>query len=240
MPGATLATYNCQFNIPDVVTEGDVATLTTMASLLVLTEARSPAVSKALGQAGWREFRSPRDAEVRIAWDPSRWAAMPDVFGSQLIHDHGPGKYLPARHLPWQGLLHKASGTRHLVMGAHVTAGYAADAGHQAWRDWAGRQHLLAIVAKGADLMRDDRLEFHHLLGDLNAHRTKTGEWWYPVRVLDSLYAPDDKVGGLDYVFHSRSSVDNGLRVSRRWLVTEGLASDHPAHFKRVTFPRHG
>lgn len=238
MPGAVLGTYNCRFDVPDVVTQGDVVTLAETATLLVLTEARSPGVTAGLAEVGWREFRSPRDSEVRIAWDPTYWAAIGDVFGEKLLHGHGPGKFLPARHLAWQGLLHKPSGTRHVAMGVHVTAGYAADAAHQAWRDWAARQALLGVVAKSASLIRQDGLQFHHLAGDLNAHRVKTGEWWYPVPILDSLYHPDDKVGGLDYVMHSRASEDNGLRQVARWLVTEGLASDHPAHLKRVKFPR--
>ena len=233
---ADLGTYNCLFtNDPDV-TRQDVAELAGLADLLVLTEARSTGVDQALRALGWREFRHPRESSDRIVWDPEVWQAL-DVFGDDLVHGSGPGKYLPARHITWQGLRHRASGTRHLVMASHVTAGYAGDAAHQAWRDWAARQHLLGIVARTARLEQRDDLDYFHLAGDLNAHRVRTQEWWYPVRILGSLYSPDDKegVGGLDYVMHTRLSEDRGLRETRRWTVD--LHSDHPAHLKTVRFP---
>lgn len=239
MPGATIGTYNCLFrNDPDVVT-GDVQQLAVLASVLVLTEARSKGVDRALRGLGWSEFRHPKDSSDRITWNPDLWAVT-HIFGAERVHDAGPSKYLPAREVTWQALRHKASGTTHLFMASHVTAGYASeDPPFQAWRDKAAQDHLLTIVARTARLCLHPELDYHHLAGDLNAHRVRRSEWWYPVRILDSLYAPDDKVGGLDYVMHTRLSEDRGLTVAARWTLSEGLASDHEAHLKRVRFPRH-
>lgn len=236
---ADLGTFNCLFrNEPDVV-KADVLAVASQASVLVLTEARSTGVDDALAELGWRQFRHPRESSDRIVWDPALWAAL-DVFGDDRVHGPGPGKYLPARDITWQGLRHRPTSTRHLVMASHVTAGYAGDAGHQAWRDHAAQLHLLGIVARTARLQQRDDLDYFHLAGDLNAHRVRTQEWWYPVRILGSLYMPDDSegVGGLDYVMHTRLSEDRGMRETRRWTTTDGLHSDHPAHFKRVRFPR--
>ncbi len=238
MPGATIGTYNCLFrNDPETIRD-DVIQLGGMASALVLTEARSKGVDRALAAMDWGEFRHPRDAADRIVWDRDIWAATP-TFGSEHIHDKGPGKFQPARWLSWQALLHKASGRRHLFMAAHVTAGYAADDNpFQRWRDQAAQAFMLAIVEHAARFSRDKALDYVHVAGDLNAHRSRTREWWYPVRILDSLFVPDDKVGGLDYVLHTRLSADRGLTVARRWTAAAGLDSDHEAHLKRVRFPR--
>ncbi len=237
MAGATIGTYNLLFSNTPGEWEGDIRDLADRSSLLVLTEARAKAVGGIIRELGWQEFHR-KDTSDRITWDPAIWAAT-DVFGSDHIHDKGPGKYQPARWLTWQALEHRASGTRHVFLAAHVTAGYAGDNPFQRWRDEAARRFLLAIVQHTARMCLRDDIEFHHLLGDLNAHRARTQEWWYPVRILNSLYMPDDKVPGLDYVMHTRLAADRGLEVARRWTVDKGMDSDHPAHLKRVRFPRH-
>lgn len=237
MTGATLATWNCDFTATDQVTTANVGHVLERSQAAVLTEARSSSVDDALESRGWKEYRRP-DSSDRIVWDPDLW----DLRGSRgvvEVHDAGPGPHLPARAITWVTLVHRSTAQSHVLIGSHVTAGYAApeEQPHQAWREESARAHLLGLVEVTGYLVRHRPDHFTHLLGDLNAKPRHLGQWWYPAKVLDSLYVPDTHAG-LDYLLHTRSSVDAGLRVARRWTEPLGSEGFHPAHFKRVTFPR--
>lgn len=240
MSGATFATWNTNFRDSPEVVEANVRRLLGGCQVAVLTEARSEGVTAALGALGWDEFRAEGSSD-RIVWDPSLWQQS-GPHGVVHVHDAGPGKFLPAREVSWATLVHRGSEASHTVMASHVTAGYASpeDLPFMAWREEAARSHLLAIVEETARLLalpKRRRPTFHHLLGDLNARPGRIGAWWWPGRVLDSLYA-EDREAGLDYMLHTRASSEAGLRVTRRWTERLGSEGFHPAHFKRVSFPR--
>lgn len=235
MPGATLATWNTNFRDPASEVEANVFQLLSTCQVAGLTEARSEGVDEALARKEWAQFQVGSD---RLVWDPALWTPR-GPQGQVPVHPKGPGKFLPARELAWITLEHTGSGTRHLFMFTHVTSGYASpeDLPFRAWRERAAQDHLLAIVEHSARLIALERIGFHHLLGDLNAKPARVAAWWYPVRLLDSLYVEDPEAG-LDYLMHSRASRAVGLEVARRWTEALGSEGIHPAHYKRVTFPR--
>lgn len=235
MPGATMATWNTNFRDGDDQVAANVFQLLSTCQVAGLTEARSEGVDEALLRKEWDQHQVGSD---RLVWDPDLWVAR-GPKGHVEVHGPGPGAYLPAREVSWTTLEHKGSGTRHLFMLSHVTSGYASpeDIPFRAWRERAAQDHLLTIVEVTARLIQQERITFHHLLGDLNAKPARVAAWWYPVRLLDSLYVEDPEAG-LDYVLHSRASRERGLEVARRWTEALGSEGIHPAHYKRVTFPR--
>lgn len=242
VPGLTLATWNTNFRTPDRVRYAQVGLVLDKSEVAVLTEAGDPIVKRAVTEAGWDGVMAEGSSEL-VAWNPAvfrRRRKGPE--GVREVHGPGPSKYLPGREVSWLTLEHKGSGTSHLVIASHVTAGYAAhpDKRFDKWRTEAARRHLLALVALTAELVAaHPGVEFHHLAGDLNAGPDKRQEWWYPSRVLDSLYRPDPRAG-LDWLAHTRASAANGLRVRRRWTEPLGSEGFHPAHYKRVSVPRMG
>lgn len=238
MPGTTLATWNTNFRDQADDVAANLTQLLLKCQVATLTESRSAAVDRVLASHGWEEYRRDNSSD-RIVWDPEIWRRRGPA-GVLEVHGPGPGKFLPARAVSWVTLQHRASGSSHTMIASHVTSGYSSprNVPFARWRDQAARKHLLAIVEVSARLLArtgPKAPDYLHLAGDLNGKPTRVGAWWYPARLLDSLYVPDPEAG-LDYLLHSRSSAERGLRVARRWTEPLGEEAFHPAHYKRVTF----
>lgn len=249
MASETLCEYNVLFRNTRATIAGDVRELGGLASLLVLNEATpegagGKGVADGVRDLGWKLFTGERGDNV-IAWDPRVW--QPDVFkGNRQVAPSAAewglpaARFNPPRYVLWHGFTHRATGTRHLVYGTHVTAGYARPEGQfseglEDYKDDSAMHHMLWLVSTVARHMLAHRdYEHHHLLGDLNAQQRKEGVWWYPARILDGLFVADTLPRSIDYVLHSHRSVASGLRVRKRWSAR--LHSDHPAHLKTVTF----
>lgn len=240
---ATLVEYNVFRKNSAATVEGDLHQLVRdhAADLIAVNEASSATSDKGVDafvdRIRWRAFQ-PREAdELGILWNPDVWRAEPQ-FGVRRISDRGPVGYLPPRHLIWQGLVHRPTGTRHLVYCTHITQGYAKDdpeLPHGAWRDHAARTALLRIAATTATHMAElDQYQHHHLLGDLNARQNNRDEWWYPHPLLEAGWVRDTMPKSIDYVLHSHMAADNGLRVVKRYSTVKGMDSDHAAQVKRV------
>lgn len=239
MPGATIATWNTNFRDPPGEVARNLGRLLGRCQVAGLTEARSEGVDTALEAAGWSEARR-GDSSDRLVWDPAIWRPR-GPRGVVQVHGDGPGKYLPAREVTWTTLEHRGSGACHTFLLSHVTSGYAVpdELPYAKWRDRAAKRHLLTLVEVTARLLVKPRVEYLHLLGDLNAKPSRVGAWWYPVRLFDALYVEDTEAG-LDYLLHTRDARERGLVVARRWTEDLGAEGIHPAHYKRVMFPRQG
>lgn len=245
MPRFRGAAYNVYRKNRDRVVRGDLLQLATdeRVTVMVLGEAGPPVdagVDAAVRRLGWRQYH-PVGSD-RITWDPDTWEAIAD--GScRRVHKRGPAPWLPARYLLDQPLRHRPSGTDHVFVGTHVTAGYVPeDKPHDEWRDYAARRHMLAAVQLTARLTArwDAPGQYVHLWGDLNARPGDDGEWWYPSRILASLYVPDTQRRSLDWMLHTWASHDAGLRQLSRYSLGEadGMDSDHRAHVKVCRVPR--
>lgn len=243
----TLAEYNVFRKNPAATIESDLSELIRVhgVDLIAVNEASSatsdPGVKRFVRRLAWHAYQPGEANELGILWNPDVWRAEA-LFGVRRISGRGPVAYLPARQLIWIGLVHRPTGTKHLVYCTHITGGYAKDdnAGlsHTAWRDVAARQALLRVAATTAAHMAEhDEYRFHHLLGDLNARQNNRDEWWYPHPLLESGFVRDTMPKSIDYMLHSHMAADAGLKVVKRTSVRKGMDSDHAAHLKTVSLP---
>lgn len=243
-----LAEFNVyRHNDADTV-EGDLHELEKRhgAQLMALNEVTGDGpergVSAFVKRMAWSAYQPREGRELALIWNPGIWRAEP-FFGVRRISGSGPVKFTPPRHLIWQGLYHRPSGTRHLVYVTHVTQGYAKEGPDAppagAWRDEAAREALLRISATVANHMAEqDAYGFHHLLGDLNARQNNRDEWWYPHPLLEAAFVRDTQPKSIDYMLHSHMAATNGLTVVKRYAVDKGIDSDHPAQVKVVKLPK--
>jgi hypothetical protein len=58
-----------------------------------------------------------------------------------------------------------------------------------------------------------------------------TDEWYYPSRILPSLYVKDSQTKGLDHLQHAYGS---DVKAGKRWAVSGN--TDHRIHFVTRTF----
>ena len=159
-------------------------------------------------------------------------------------------KYLPSMEYVYVGLYHHKAKKSVLRIDVHPISGATRtvlkdndkEPGITQWKNWAIQQYWLDVVAFTAKEMgrpanaKQPMKRFWDVIiigGDYNGdlHLAKDDEWYYPSRILPSLYAKDRIQGGLDHMQHAYGS---DVSIARRWQVSAN--SDHNIHFTSRVF----
>lgn len=198
-----------------------------------------------------------------IAWNPDVFDEAGVLDGQPYafsVKSHDAAKAVgvpthvnPARYITGKGLVHRETGKRILFLNVHPSAGATSpeatnDFGPRldAWKNFSIRRYWLDVVRITArELRRDEffaRTETAFgvdrqwdaivLLGDFNAKTSAEAEWYFPGAMLDGLYGPDLRSEGLDHIIATH---DADLQISKRYVVTKGVFTDHALHFADVT-----
>jgi hypothetical protein len=149
----------------------------------------------------------------------------------------------PARDFIGIGLKHKRTGHRILRINVHATAQATKPESIERypqevddWKDWSIGNYWLDVIRSTArEMSRPDtsqpRRQAHYwhsitLGGDYNGNMMSLERWYYPGRILPSLFVADSRKGGLDHMQHTHGS---DLRVTRRW--SKPANTDHEIQF---------
>lgn len=187
-----------------------------------------------------------------LAWNPKYWKTMP-WHGVRVISPSAKSfgvniKFNPTRYLGFRCLIHRPSGERHDFYYTHMISGYAkTDPGWseqvEEFKNFAGKLATLNIKRlTNTYISRRKHVKYHHLLGDINSQQRKDNVWWYPANQWDGIWVPDTRPLSIDWMMHSEKAKRLGMKLHSRYIMGDkpgaaGFDSDHPAHFKVVTFP---
>lgn len=208
-----------------------------------------------------RTLYSPDDCDNPISWDPKVFSSVMNAKGHPIrgvvqVHPGAPAfgihyKIMPPRSFTYVGLVHKESKRRVLIINAHPWAGATTresaskDKGRpdvMILKDWSIGQYWLDIVAFTAKQMSRSRGKIEEMRpfwdivslgGDYNAALSNRREWYYPSRMLTSLYHDDVSKydAGLDHMQLTRGS---DAVVKTRHTV-DGY-TDHSIHHVTYAF----
>lgn len=209
--------------------------------------------------ANGRGLYHPKSCGNPISWDSDVWEewSPTDKKFRGCKHSHLSAvamgvnaKMNPARDFVWLGLRHKATQRTVLRINVHPLAGGTRAPGVEedkdspaldAYKNWGITQYWLDIVSFAAremsrnpDQKSRERVWGSVLLGgDYNGDLIlqKSDEWYYPSRILPSLFVTDKQVNGLDHLQHAHGS---DVVAGKRWKV-DGF-TDHRIHFQEREF----
>lgn len=226
------------------------------ASLVGYQEAEGDPQRRALAawcKANGRGLFHPDSCGNPISWDTKVWAELQvndkPFQGKREVHAGAVKmglagvKFNPGRDFAWKGLTHRGSGQNVLRINVHPVAGGTDPTPEEGekltdWKDWAIGQYWLEVVAFTARHLSVQRTSDPKeraglwdailLGGDYNADflDQRGDQWYYPNRLLPSLYRADPSKGGLD---HMQATHGADVKVVKRWSVPGN--TDHRIHF---------
>lgn len=175
-----------------------------------------------------------------ISWNRTMFTALrkSEAFVVQVHKKHPTAKFNPARDITARGLLHTPTGEKVLVINVHPVAG-ATNPNPEwtqtlsQWKNWALGNYMLDLVSFTAAQMSREFYDVILLGGDYNGDllKQKTDEWYYPSRILPSLYKDAKKDVGLD---HLQATHTADVKAGRDWV--EQGNTDHPLCFQTWAF----
>lgn len=180
----------------------------------------------------------PEGSGNAISWNRTVFRGLRgEAFVVEVHKQHPTADFNPARDITARGLVHTATGTRVLAINIHPVAGATNpnsefDPALSHWKNWALGNYMLDLISFTAKQMSREYYQAILLAGDYNGDllTQKSDEWYYPSRILPSLYKDPKKVVGLDHLQRTHGS---DLKAGRDWMLQGN--SDHPLCFQDWT-----
>jgi hypothetical protein len=181
-----------------------------------------------------RGLHHPIGSGNAVSWNRAMFRAIRGERGVIEVHKkHPTAKYNPGRDIVYVGLRCLPANKNVLRINIHPVAGATLPHSEtewgddlDAWKNWAIANYYLDLLSFVATQMSREYWDVILLGGDYNASLTNKDAWYYPGRMLPSLFVDDTRLAGLDHLQHTHGS---DVKPGKRW--TEEANTDHLLHF---------